>query len=179
MRQRKPPHRAQRHVRHRSRRSSRSPPATPPPRQTSPPCGTESPPRAEVKRRKPPTCSGRSTIQWPANSWNGRFCAATRRRASMSAATWLSSPKIRVGPPLPCCVDAPRQRCGQTASIPLSCAHSSVKSTPPPRRGRSRSPARCCCRATAPAHKGWCARPGATTASRMSSKPRRSTYSAT
>ena len=98
-------------------------------------------------------------------------------RASTCAATWPSSPKIRAGRPSACCAAAPRRRCGQTASIPLSCARSSPRNGPPPPRASSRSPARCCCRATAPAHRASCARPGAMTSSRATSRAWPSTSS--
>ncbi len=78
--------------------------------------------------------------------------------------------KSRPGPRWSCCAAAPRRRCGRTAAIRPSCAPISPRSGRPPPRADLRSPARCSCRATAPARKAWCGRPGATTTSRAISK---------
>ncbi len=61
-------------------------------------------------------------------------------------------------------VGSPRSR--------ASCARFSPRTGRSPRRASSRSPARSCCKATAPARRAWCARPGATTTFPASSRAR-------
>ena len=87
--------------------------------------------------------AGRSAIRWRANLSNGRSCAATRREHRFLPLHRLHRCQSELAEPAML-----RRRAEaalwQTAAIPLPCAPSSPKSTPPPEGAASRSPARCC-----------------------------------
>ena len=105
--------------------------------------------------------------------------AQRRHRSGFLRATPLSSPPIRAGRASSRCAAAPRRRCGSSAPTPQPSSPFSPASRRAPPRAGSRSRARCSRRATVPARRRRCARPGARTASPPISKRRRATRSAT
>ena len=141
--------------------------------------------RAMASPRRPPRSRARSAIRSRANWSNGRSCAATTaQQQQQQQHRFLPLRRLHQREPELAehrTAAAPRRGdalAGAARSGDGARVISARRGRSPPRAGL-RSPARCCCRATAPAHKASCARPGATTTSRPSSKARRSTSSAT
>ena len=113
-------------------------------------------------------------------SWsNGRSCAATRTKASELPLLSFNATRTPPGRQSDCCAAAPRARCGPIVPTRPTCGRSSARKGRSAPRENSPSPARCSCRATAPARRAWCATRGATTISRASSRAWRSTSSTT